>query len=468
MNLPSISDATSFLAGIRQGFAPQPPGARVPDVPCPVELSRDSLVLAGPTEVAMPVGVPVAGIDATAVAVAATASAQGVTGSLPVGLPGFVATQEAPKQDVLPLDPKKTSAILAQVGRVEFAFERFRDLPPADQDAFMRLASKLFQPGVMILRKPGTDTNLMALLARGALTDRDSHGVTLLDNLTNMECRELAPGFSSDFMRRHLIEDTLAQLAQPDRIKQGRRGTCTATTIEYLNARCFPSEYARIVSGLVSREGAVDVRGGDLMPRNVGLERADGSGRSDVSRIYQASVMDYANGPLVDYDNDADMNLPLLARTKDLYGLNKGLFAWEVKAALQAVTPFDYDAPTYRNVPEEREQFDQRLAEAQEKGQPVPVFLRWNRPAEHEFGLHMVLLERVDGDQVYLRNPQGDDETAALASPEIDLPNRETLGDGPSGGHIRMRSGEFFDRLFLYFGPRETHTAPDPGIIAGA
>lgn len=346
-----------------------------------------------------------------------------------------------------PMQRDHAAAIRTQIERTEFAWERFHELSADEQATFMRLADSLHHRWTPFLQKAGTDGHLVALLARGTLRDRDGDGVTLLDNLARLATQPMAPGFDSAYMRRQLLEQALTSVADADRIQQGARGTCTATTMEYLHARSFPSDYVRVAAGLLSAEGAVILRNGEAMTRGFGLERSDDSGRCELSRVYQASLMDYANGPLVDYDNATDVNRPTIQSALDLHGLNKGLFPWEVKRALEAITPFRYEAPSFRDVAEERDDLRQRLDASARAGQPTPVILRWTRPQALEFGLHMLLLERVEGDFAYLRNPQGDDEKGDAGLPEMDLPRRESLG----GGHIRMPLAEFHDRLHVYF-----------------
>ena len=378
--------------------------------------------------------------------------APAVAGSLAGGVPGAVATQALPSGDLQPVSPKVASAVAAQASGVAGAAEHLGALSPSERDGFMRVAEKLFDPGLTFFRKAGTSPELMALLASGRLHDTDTRGATLLDNLVTMATQPLAKGFDSAWLRGQMIGQLVTQTANPDRIEQGAQGTCTATTIQWGLATHAPAEYARLVSGLLQPEGVVAMRSGAMLERPAGIHMNDSSGRAEVSRVFQAAVMDYANGPLVHYDNYTDLNRPLQASEEARNGVHKGLFQWEVKGALEALTPHRYECPTFRDVPAERAEMRARVSSAS-PDQTLPVILRWSTPKPNEFGLHMLALEKIDDKYAWLRNPQGTVEEGLQGDPALDLPSREAVGAAGSG-HIRMPIDTFFDRLQIYFAPK--------------
>lgn len=389
-----------------------------------------------------------------------------VAGSLAGGPAAAVAAASASIADARPLDPKKVMRVEQQIEGIAGAREQMSALSPTERDGFLRLATKLYDPGIFLFRQGGTTPNMLTLLASGRLRDTDSRGATLLDNLTAMASQPLAKGFENDYMRGEVLDFTVAALAHPDGIEQGSHGTCTATTVEYAYAKHYPAEYVRLLSGLFDPQGEVAMRNGEILQRASNIHYNDDSRRTPVSRVFQSAIMDYANGPLTYYDNYKDLNTPLQARDVALHGTYKGLFPWEVKRALEALTPYRYDTPLFRNEEADRTDFRRRVAEAP-ADQPLPLSIRWCTPKPLEAGLHMLLLERVDDQYAYLRNPQGTNEDADLGDPALDLAPRELVGEKGSG-HIRMPLDTFYDRLYSYFAPSDAKAPPTDTVrLAG-
>lgn len=447
-----ISDTLSPVAPATRFTAPGiVTDARVPQGPADAFVHgtvAPPRITGAATEAAAPVAKPLP-VDGAAPAVA---------GSLAGGPAAAVASSAAPVLDVRPLDPKKVLRIECQIDGMRGAREHMSSLSPTERDAFMRLASKLYDPGVFLLRQGGTSSNLLTLLAAGRLQQTDSRGATVLDNLTALSNQPFAKGFDSDYMRGQILGQTVSTLARPDDIAQGAHGTCTATTLEYAYVKHYPAEYARLVGGLFEPAGEVAMRNGDVLQRASNIQYDDGSGRSEVSRVFQSAIMDYANGPLTYYDNYKDVNRPLQAKDEQLQGTYKGLYPWEVKRALEALTPYRYDAPLFHNEEADRADFQRRVAQAA-PDQPLPLSIRWCTPKPMEMGLHMLLLEKVDDQYVYLRNPQGRVDDGAKGPPELDLPDRQEVGE-KGGGHIRMSLDTFYDRLYSYFAPSDAKTPP--------
>jgi len=93
-------------------------------------------------------------------------------------------------------------------------------------------------------------SSIMKLQGQNKMGNKDSMGKSLLHNLKNMQKQEYAEGLDGN----KIFDQTLKNLANPDNIHQGRKGTCVPTTLEYKNAKEQPSEYARIVGGLTGKE----------------------------------------------------------------------------------------------------------------------------------------------------------------------------------------------------------------------
>jgi hypothetical protein len=139
------------------------------------------------------------------------------------------------------------------------------------------------------------------------LEQRDSSGRTLVDSLITVAEGEFWEPFTLEPGRTRIFSELVLNLAEPKRINQGLKGTCAAACLESHLAERQPAEYARLIAGLVTREGLVTLKSGlplacdeDVLAAGV-LER----GRNPVSRIFQAACMEFAY-PNMNYDNVLD------------------------------------------------------------------------------------------------------------------------------------------------------------------
>lgn len=331
--------------------------------------------------------------------------------------------------------------ILSQLRGNERIWNIYQRLKPEEKRKFMSLAIKLYTPGNDGNSSGSVEPALLSLLSDNKLFDRDSEGTTLLDNLSLMAGQEFAEGLEGN----NILRETIRNTGDPERIHQGYgeqgKGTCTVTTMEYMNAAQYGSEYVRIISGLTGREGRVQLRNGDMMERDEDTINDDGSNRSPVSRIYQASMMEYANG-ILNYNNLSD-------RHSDGTG---GLNVSQLNRALNAILPYESTSRRYRAGM--RDIAEREIMEALRQGRFVPVGLEWGGD-DGTPGGHKLLLERIEGDFVYLRNPWGSEERGDRRGDE---PEREVVG---RGGHIRMTVEEFFRRLRNYNLPSSARETDD-------
>jgi hypothetical protein len=108
-----------------------------------------------------------------------------------------------------------------------------------------------------------------------------------------------ATGEHADGIRSSELAGTLArELATPSSISQGKRGTCAPTALSIGLAENNPAEYARIVNGLASEQGKVELADGKTT-----LTRAadtslsdDGSERSLSQRLLAPVFQEVTNG----------------------------------------------------------------------------------------------------------------------------------------------------------------------------
>ena len=148
---------------------------------------------------------------------------------------------------------------------------------------------------------------LELLESHGLLEQRDSAGQTLVDSLIKVAEGALWDPFTLEPGRSRIFGELVFNLAEPKRINQGLKGTCAAACIESYLAEREPAEYARIMTGLVTRDGRATLKGGDLLvcDEDVLAPNILEWGRSLISRIFQAACMEFAY-PNMDYDNVID------------------------------------------------------------------------------------------------------------------------------------------------------------------
>lgn len=101
---------------------------------------------------------------------------------------------------------------------------------------------------------------------------------------------------------------------RPGHYPSKNKGTCTVTTVEHLLAIRQPTEYARVIGELAGKSGSVTLQNGTTVSRQKGIVPADYSGRSNISRVSQATKMEYGNGALEDSHNDEDGHFGALTR----------------------------------------------------------------------------------------------------------------------------------------------------------
>lgn len=342
------------------------------------------------------------------------------------------------------------------------AYTAYTRLPPDDQRAFLDLCRTMMEtrpPGIggflgqalggLSKREPASpgqaatpriDTSLLNLLKSGKLSSRDSTGRTLLQNLTGLAGQEMGPNLD----RASVLRELCSQIDDPGRITQGSRNTCGPGTIEHLQATRDPAEYARIVAGLTSREGTVQMRNGDTLSRDRGSVGPDDSGRTSISRLYQAALMEYSNGDN-EYDNRTDQH------TRGDDSTYTGLFANEFERSVDALFGDKYDFQAVnRSDAESRAGAEQQIREAINRGEQVPVLIEWDEVGGEWSGHYLSVVGMTDS-TVVLRNPWGGREQGGSNGPD------RTVLDG--GGTIEMSKAEFFQRLVQMALPKDESRA---------
>lgn len=169
-----------------------------------------------------------------------------------------------------------------------------------------------------------------------------------------------------------------AFLANPLDLTQGRHPhTCVVTTLTYKLAREAPEELARLARGLLY-EGEVRLAGGGKLSLDPDSLAPDDTGRGLVQRVLQTALHQHAGGTPTN-----------------------GLSPMQANALYRQVLGQD-DLQRLPMSPELMASLENSLAE----GEGVLATFRTARDSGHE-----VLLEKLDADWAYYRDPEGEDAT---------------------------------------------------------
>ena len=279
---------------------------------------------------------------------------------------------------------------------------------------------------------------LLKLLRSNKLLCCDLKGGNLMDTLVKLSTQELAEGLD----RGTILTELIDRILTPEKINQKNRGTCTVTSLEYLLASKHPAEFARLVTGLVSKEGTVVMASGRKLERD-GLE-ADDSKRANIDRIFQSSMMEEFNGNYTDYDNSKDEHSRF-----GWFDIGSGLDKDEFDDAIDAALGKNYQASSYKDSTSSRKSLTERLKKSLGAGNPVVIGMYWDPDKNAKHAAHKLVLTGISDTHVELWNPWGDGERGGSGSG----PPRE-LNKDRGAGHIRMTHEDFFSRL------RNTHLPP--------
>jgi hypothetical protein len=300
---------------------------------------------------------------------------------------------EARKQ---PQDGSAMAYAIAELGRM-IASSGFAPLGPSQQasllDTFLRL-------------NPFGRTNLRSLCSRtlpptskSALLDVDATGRTLIENLKALSLQTLvlpAELKNAGLDPNVYLYSVLGELNDPNEINQGNRATCTVTSVQYLLAKQNPAEYARLMTGLLTVEGKVQLRDGSWLSRvadSVGPD--DDPSRNGSERLLQSALMNYAHAG---YSNKTDSS-------PELFGLLKlvGLRDRQTLHVARAVLGRDFAVFTGHGDNRAASTREGRVLEQFRKrsGKDILTSVRFGSSP------HMVVVQRIEGDRVLYRDPVG-------------------------------------------------------------
>jgi hypothetical protein len=282
--------------------------------------------------------------------------------------------------------------------------------------------------------------NLVNLVGNGKLENKDGDGNTTLSNLSDMSQQE----FAGDLDRTAIMEQTIQHISDPESLEQGSRGSCQTAAIQFIQASEHPSDYVKTVGGLTGKEGQVDLGyGGGSIETNQSAIQPDDSGRDDVTRVYQASVMDQAYEDK-DYDNKNDTFID--SDTGEEY--DRRISDHNYEDVIDPILPYN------TGLVEDTDNWEEDMQNSFDQGQSVNTALQWREdPETGETPGHIVTAIGMDDENVIVRNPWGDGETGAEQGDDRgSTMNREVVNDdgGGSGGVVAIPKDEFEEYMKYY------------------
>lgn len=280
--------------------SPLPAGARLTSATDFIDTDRDGLLDAGEQVMPSLTGTVAAGTVITRTREEALDDARndfiGASGN--PGPIGGTVTDYVTVEDMGDAD---TLMVLAQNAELEaLALAR---LSPEDQARYQALRTSLASDAraQLALQTMLIDGRLPGELASGTTVDGTNElgPLTLLQQLEYLSTAPTAPGL---FGAASLLSVVVKEVAFPEMINQGGRGTCTVTATLIGLAMENPAEYVRLVTGLASPTGTVLMANGDLLEREADTVGDDGVSRAITQRLLAPALMEYGD-TAADYDN---------------------------------------------------------------------------------------------------------------------------------------------------------------------
>lgn len=274
-------------------------------------------------------------------------------------------------------------------------------LSPADQKKYAQLIALTGPTAYSPQGWPVARHALQQMLLSGQLTGQKdlASGNRLLDDLSTLATEPLAKGVD----RGDLLSETAIEVQDPSCIDQQAKGTCVATTASILLARLHPAEYVRLVAGLATPEGKVEMAGGDTLSRVSDWANQNDGDRTTSQRLLIPALMNDGELPLTSYDNSTDKTkLAFLSLPGGLMGGG----AAHINSQLEGRPYQNHDFFIFDRGYEWNKV---KQALAQGKG-PIPVGVIWS-DSDGNVGGHELQIDKIANGTVYYVNPWGDDET---------------------------------------------------------
>jgi len=296
----------------------------------------------------------------------------------------------------------------------------FGKLAPEDKEKVIAISLVAFQEGIESMRpllerrlNDGTHVSL----------DVNSKGISTLESLYNIATSPLRPEFEG--IKAGIITDVIEKLADPFFSRQGNKGTCAPTALQYNMLRHNPGKAAYLLCSLL-QTGSVELPNGQILTIPEDGYRGDLSTRPLPQQIFQAALMELGNGPEYTYLNTRDIHINLTTQLK----LPTGLFVKQVEDLIEAL----YNRPAATFVPDKSVSDDELINVLQEIPSGSMLILEWReRPAGDWSELHSshaVNFKRYNDESkaVHFWNPQnrGYRNGTVFTNPPGTMINRET------------------------------------------
>ncbi len=265
----------------------------------------------------------------------------------------------------------------------------FRALSPAQQEKAIKTFEACDTAGqgrLLKLAKRDVD-------GKPALLNEDAEGVALVDRLHSLATEPPNEDFARHGIdREDLLASVIQECASPGEINQDGHNTCTATTMQYMLCDQNPAEYVRLMDGLLSGDGKVEMRGGQTLTLEHDSIAPDSSRRRSASeRVFQSAMMEYANGSESYSTTDDKSRGKRLGLFDYSHG---GLNGDAQERGLEALFGRDF------------EQKNGDVIDLLKERSPEDTYFRMKWGEDKEGG-HAVVVTRVEEGRVYFRNPWG-------------------------------------------------------------
>ncbi len=317
-----------------------------------------------------------------------------VNGTLPDPIPqdGF--------RTVLAIAPKPGNTDLAQAALAQYdesSNQKAEKSVLSGLSASERAAFSTVQ--ACIAKDPQALAALQEIVTRDHLDGGTaSDGTSLLHNLQLLATEPLAPGVD----RAGLLGAFIRQVDNPMDTYQGERNTCVPAVASMLMAQRYPAEEARLLVGLASPQGNVQLANGATLTRSPDWQASDG-GRSQSEELLEPAFISYAvSDEGLTYDN----------KTDQLSDGGSGLSAVEANTLYQGLTDASYKEVDFYGArdPKAINQTIAQIAKDASADDPVPVGVNWVGNVGHK-----LLVEDISNDVVTYLNPYGMREQMSLA-----------------------------------------------------
>jgi hypothetical protein len=265
-------------------------------------------------------------------------------------------------------------------------------LDAASRQQFTSLSSKLDETGLRLLGS-------LVQKSPDLLKQADTSGGTLLSNLSRLATQPLNANVAGDAKQNDLINSTLLDVVNPNRIDQGSAPTCTVTSIQFELVADSPAEYTRILADLTGPASSSKMLGGGSLKTEAGdAALAVRDGRTLSESLFQTAAMEYANGRYADFNPTTGVS------TDSRNGkVHQGIVPQQQTNLLEQLFNLRYSTKSLFSEAEGQKMLESLRGFDATKSQNRPVILQIDQGKIN----HAVTLEKISDGRVLFRDPYG-------------------------------------------------------------